>query len=293
MFLIPTTQAMHLAKKLAKFSGFKLVLPGLNRDQKRYFPDKELYVKIEEYRKLKGKRVVVLHSGAPEPQDGLVELELILQILKDADARPVEVFFTYFPYGMQDKVFDKGETNVAENLTDKLVSYYGVKRITVVDPHFWGRAWVKKYPIKRVSALPLLLEAAKKDFGKDILLVSPDKGAKRRSGVKIVKGLKKQRRSSYDVRLKSSLKAKKFLRGKVVAVADDILETGGTLVKFHEACQKAGAKKCLALITHGVLQKGIQRVEKFYAKLYLVNTLNQKAANVDVAPLLAKALLGR
>ena len=71
---------------------------------------------------LRGKRVIVLHSGAPKPNEGLTELELILQILRDNQIKP-EVFFTYFPYGMQDKVFERGETNVAENLVEKLINY--------------------------------------------------------------------------------------------------------------------------------------------------------------------------
>ena len=141
MFLIPTTQAAHLTAKLLRLNlnGLTIIHPGLNRDGKRHFPDKELYVKIPEAKNFAAKRVVVLHAGAPHPNEGLVELELILQILRDSKASPIEVLFSYFPYGMQDEVFDRGETNVAENLVEKLVNYYHVKNIFILDAHLAGK----------------------------------------------------------------------------------------------------------------------------------------------------------
>ena len=157
-YLIPTSTAGHLVKNILKKNGnFEIIFPDLSKDGKRYFPDGEVYMKILKANRMKDKRVIVLHSGAPKPNEGLIELELILQILRDNNIKP-EVFFSYFPYGMQDKVFEGGETNVAENLVEKLVNYYKVKKIYIVDPHFGGRKWVKKYPIVSISAVPLLIK---------------------------------------------------------------------------------------------------------------------------------------
>ena len=145
-FIILTSQVGHLAKNiLARTKNLNFIFPDLSRDGKRYFPDGEVYMKILKAGKLKNERVIVLHSGAPKPNEGLIELEMILQILKDNQIRP-EVFFTYFPYGIQDEIFEKGETNVAENLIKKLINYYKVKKIYLIDPHFGGRKWVEKYP---------------------------------------------------------------------------------------------------------------------------------------------------
>ena len=150
-FIIPTSTTEHLVKYIrAKTKDFEIIFPDLSRNGKRYFPDGEVYMRILKADQLRGKRVIVLHSGAPKPNEGLTELELILQILRDNQIKP-EVFFTYFPYGMQDKVFEKGETNVAENLIEKLVNYYRVKTIYVIDPHFGGRKWMKKYPITKIG----------------------------------------------------------------------------------------------------------------------------------------------
>ena len=283
-FIIFTSQAKHLAKDVLKKSkDFEVVFPDLNRDGKRFFPDGEVYMNIAKSRTMQGKRVVVLHAGAPNPNEGLVELELILQILRDNNVRP-EVFFTYFPYGMQDRVFEKGETNVAENLIEKLVSYYGVKKVYVIDPHFGGRKWVKKYPIRSFSAVPLLIAQAKKDFGDGILFISPDKGGKRRTKIS---GFQKKRLNSFRVNITSS--NAKFA-GKIVAVVDDMIKTGGTLLKCAEIFKEAGARKILALTTHGVISAGIVKVKKAYSKLYLINTVKRREANIDITDMIIQKL---
>jgi len=277
--IIPTLKVKHLTGILAK--KFKILLPGLNKNGGSYFPNGEVYVRIPKIARIKNKRVIVLHSGAPEPNKGLIELELILQILKDNKIKP-EIFFTYFPYGMQDKIFEKGETNVAESLVEKLTNYYEVKKIYTIDAHFGGRKWVKKYPIINISAVPLLIEKAKKDFGEDVLFLSPDIGGVRRT--KIL-GFKKKRLSSFDVEIFSS---RLNLKGKIVAVVDDVIKTGGTLLKFYKIAKKSGANKVIALATHGVLRDGISKIKKKYSKLYLTNTIKQKESNIDITELILK-----
>lgn len=284
-FIISTSSAEHLAKKLQKTerkNNIKVIFPGKNKNGRRYFPDSEVYVKIPNANKFKGGKVLVLYSGSPNPNKGLVELELILQILKEKGIKP-EIFFTYFPYGQQDKVFAEGETNAAENLIKKLIYYYGVKKIYGIDLHFEGRAWTKKYPIINVSAVPLLIKKAQKDFGKNILFLSPDKGGERRTGILAIK---KERMDSFNVKIFSP---KINVRNKIVWVVDDIIETGGTLMKFYEVVKKAGAKKIIVLATHGVIFKGVKRIKKHFDKLYLTNTINQRRANVDISELILRS----
>lgn len=230
--------------------------------------------------------MVILHSGAGAPANtntGLMELELILQILKDHQIKP-EVFFTYFPYGRQDKVFELGETNVAENLVKKFINYYKVRKIYTIDAHFGKMPWVRKYPIKNISAITSLMEKSKEEFGEDVLFLSPDKGGKRRTGIS---GLNKKRINSFEV---APFSSKIPMRGEVIGVVDDMIETGGTLLRFCEFAHNAEAKKVIALITHGILDTGIKNVAKNFAKVYLANTVNKKEANVDITELVADVI---
>ena len=278
--ILLTSSAEHLAENLKKKGkNLNLVCLGKNKDNSRIFPDGEVYVKIPEIGKLKGKKVVVIHSGQPAPNEGLLELELALQILKENSVE-IEIFFTYFSYGMQDDIFEKGESNFAKNLLNKFFAFYGVKKIFILDPHFGKREWLNKYKITNVSAVPLLIEKAREDFGQDILLLSADKGGKRRTGIA---GADKKRTNSFDVKF---LSCNINFEDKNVAVVDDLVETGGTLVKFRKLAKDSGAKKVVALLTHGVLPEGIKKVKKSYDKLYLTNSINRKEANVDITDLI-------
>lgn len=284
--LIPTSTAKHLAKGiLLKTKGIEVVFPDLSKDRKRYFPDGEIYMRILKAARLISKRVIILHSGAPKPNEGLIELELILQILRDNKIKP-EVFFSYFPYGMQDKVFEKGETNVAENLIEKLVNYYKIKKIYVIDPHFGGRKWVKKYPIVSISAVSLLIEKARQDFGNNILFLSTDVGSQRRTKIP---GLKKKRLSSSKVKIKI-FPQKPILKGKIVGLIDDIIETGTTLIMAFEKCKEFGADKVLALVTHGVLNRGVEKVKKKFDKVYLTNSIKGTGVQIDITELILDAI---
>ena len=284
--VILTSTTEHFARNLKKkLKDVEIVSLDKNREGARFFPDGETYVRLSKVGNLKNRRVIVLHSGAPRPNEGLIELELILQILKDRRIKQ-EVFFTYFPYGLQDKVFLKGETNAAESLIKKLTNYYKVKKIYVIDPHFGGIGWLKKYPFLSISAVSLLVEKMKKDFRGNVLFMSTDKGGERRTGIS---GLNKKRKDSFTVDFCSK---KVPLGGKTIAVIDDILETGGTLSKFHDYAAACGAKNTVALITHGPLETGARKIENKFSRLYLTNTINAKKANVDVTDLIAKTING-
>ncbi len=287
--LIPTSFAEHLAKNIRKKAAdFEIIFPELNKDRKRHFPDGEIYMRILKARRLKNKRVLVFHSGAPKPNEGLTELELILQILRDNEVRP-EVFFSYFPYGMQDKVFKKGETNVAENLIEKLNNYYRVKKIYVIDAHFWGkgRKWIKKYPIIHISAFNLLKRKVQKDFKEEVLFLAPDVGAQKRFGIQ---GFNKTRINSYRVEVKTPKKLKKIIKGRIVGIVDDVIKTSGTLLKVYDECKKYGAREVIALITHGAMKYGILKAKEKYSQLYLTNTIKRKGANVDITDLILSTI---
>lgn len=272
-FLIFCSSTEHLAKGLRRKIKIK----------KAIFPDGELYVKILGLDKLKQGRIIILHSGAPSPNSGLIELEMILQILKDREIRP-EIFFTYFPYGRQDRVFEVGETNAAEELVKKLINYYKARKIYIIDPHFGGRDWVKKYPVVSISAVPLLIKRVKQDWGQDILFLSPDKGGQRRTAIP---GLEKKRINSFKTR---QFSPKTVLKGGKVAVIDDIIGTGGTLLKCYDMLKKSGAKQIFALVSHGVLAEGVKKIKNKFTKLYLANTVNQKQANIDITNLIERIL---
>ena len=284
--LIITTAAAHFLPYFKNRKEFRIVPLGRNADGKHIFPDGEVFVRLPELSK--GERIVVLHCGAPHPNDGLAELEMILSILKREGHTNAEVFFSYVPYGMKDKLQGAGETIAAEDLLRKLVSYYGVKKVYAIDPHFHDAAWLKGLPFISVSAHETLLTAVRKEY-KEAVFVAPDSGhVKRTTGLA---GVQKTRLDSYTVHIKEDEALFNSLKGKVVAVVDDIVETGGTMNRFQEECTKYAPKDMVAVITHGLLPEGVKELQKKYSKLFLSNSIPNPASNIDIAPLIAQSVL--
>jgi len=278
--IITTTHAEHIGKNLVNQDDLEVFFLGKNKDDKRYFPDGEVYVRFPQINEIKG-RTIVLHSGSPNPNSGLIELGMTLDILNNAKVGPIEVFFTYFPYGMQDSIDQAGATNVAENLVKKLINYYNVSKITIIDAHFFGKSWFSKYSMNNISAVDLLKQKASRDY-ENIVYLAPDIGSQLRTGLS---GTKKSRKDSFEVELHSDEEFVRAVKNRVVGVVDDVLETGGTLERFYDECIKHGARDVVALITHGVLHEGIERISNKYSRLYITNTINQSQTNVDVSNL--------
>ncbi len=303
MYIIPTTKAEHVGNLLSK-KGANIIFPSKNKDGKSHFPDGETYARIKEIERLQGERVIVLHTGQPDPDIGLVELYSILEILnnpvlsariKDKEYKystlkkpsSIEVFFLYFPYGMQDKIFETGECAMAESILRLLTGYYNVKRIYVMDPHFEGTHWAKKYPLVSVKAKEKILEALKGDKIEDAIMIAPDLGSQARMSIG---GFNKKRLNSFDVELSHSASLKDSVKGETVIVWDDLIETGGTMARAAKSLSEMGAKKVVAVATHGVMESGVRRVKEAYSKLYLTNTIDTPFANIDISDVVIEAI---
>lgn len=283
--IIPTIRAEHLVNLMKLPKNYEIMMPLGNKEGQRFFPDSEVYVRLPDFISEIEGRVVVIHSGQSDPNKGLVELQMILSVLRKTKAR-IEVFFSYFPYSMQDHAFNPGETNAAEDLVSKLCDYYKVKKIYTLDAHFFGKGWVSKYPISNVSAVELLKKRALKKYPKAIFM-APDAGSQRRVGLK---GAQKKRKNSFEVTLECDEDFKKSVKGKIVGVVDDLVETGGTISKFADLCRTYGAKDVIALVTHGVLISGIKRLETVYKDVYITNSIKREDSNVDVSGIILDAI---
>jgi len=282
--IILTTETEHFAEKLVN-KNINIFLIDKNKDNRRLFPDGEVYVKLSKIKKIKGKTVII-HSGMPNPNQGIIELKSVLEILRKEKIGPIEIFFTYFPYGMQDHIIEEGETSSAENFIREFIKYYKVSKIYIIDAHFSEKTWVKKYPIINIAVLDLLKKEVLKEYP-EIIFLAPDMGSQKRNKLS---GVKKIRKNSYDIEIVTDENFKNTVNEKNIAVVDDLIETGGTMERFHKECKKNGAKKVFAICTHGVLESGIEKIKKAYSKLYLSNSINRKESNIDVSKRIINAI---
>lgn len=260
---------------------FRIFINGRNKDLKHSFPDEEAYARLKYIKKIKG-RTIVIHSGAPDPSRGLVELEMILTLLRNQGIKNIEVFFTYFPYGQQDKVFLTGELNMARSLLDKLFKYYKISQIYIIDPHFGYRPWLKDYPVKIISAFGLFKEVIKNRYPQALVLAA-DSGQSKRLGIP---GAKKKRLNSFKVEFQFPHKIRRQINGRVVCLVDDLVETGNTLVRLEKICKTLGAKKVLVFATHAVLSKGCQTLKTQSDGFYVTNTIRTNSGRLDISQLI-------
>lgn len=280
--VIATQAARHLLVGVAPSlsTSTQIVSPTPNKEGLYHFPDGEVYLRIPGLNHVE--RVVILHSGYPDPNAGLIELYMMLDIIQNYSSAKVDVYFACMPYARQDNAYYDGELNMAWALIDTLRSRYRVRRIWTVDAHFVNKNWagvedLAKNGVTNVTAYTeLLMDRARQDHP-SIMFMAPDAGSTRRTHLK---GAKKKRETSYSVTVDLDKKFANQVRGKVIGVVDDLLSTGTTLERFYQKVKSYGAREVYALITHGVNSSGIDRTLALYDGLYLTNTINQPQANV-------------
>jgi len=304
-YILSTPSAEHIGIKLQEM-GANVLFLGKNKDGERFFPDGEQYTRIPDIEMLGGNRVVVLHSGMPDPNGGLIWLQNTLYALQKPtkseklgnkkfkyssleQPKIVDVFFTYCPYARQDKGFETGEAIAAENVFRSIVNDYGANHVFTIDLHCAGAEWIKKYPVTNISANDELMSAIEKDGYIDVISIGPDAGAQMRNGIN---GLDKERKNSFEVRIQANQELNIY--GKTVRIIDDVISTGRTMVDARDAIMKCGANDVVAAITHGVMTEGIEKVYGAYGgKFYLTNTINRPEANVDITRLVWETIMNQ
>ncbi|MDY6776580.1 MAG: ribose-phosphate diphosphokinase [Candidatus Nanohaloarchaea archaeon] len=246
-------------------------------DDSLEFPDGEVYVQLEGVEDVED--ALVVHSGAPGPNTGLMHLFGTLELLRENDV-DVEVMFTYFPYGMQDEEFFPGTLNYASSILRKLEEYYRVEEIHAVDAHFAHRDWTSDYGFHNLNSFPWIRDERGIE---DRVVMGPDLGAVERFGIP---GFEKERKGSRQVEMKGEMD----VEGEDVVVFDDIIETGTTMLEAHDALKEEGAETVEAAAVHGVMEEGVDRVAERFDRLHLTNTVESEHADVDIEPFLREEL---
>lgn len=277
-----------LARRLAKKLKASFV-----RSELRIFPDGE--GKITLLGALKRGRLIVVNSTYPPVDSNLVyTLALISKAKQISDN--VTAVIPYLGYARQDREFLSGEI-VTLSVIAKLLKAAGATEIVVVDIHSQIGMKHFKIPIRNVSAVEELAKYFKKLHLKNPLIVSPDSGGAKRAevfagffGTEWI-ALKKQRnRKNGKVRIMTS--DLEDVRGRDLILVDDMISTGGSIVKATEFLKKQKCGRVFVACTHALL---IGEAEKKIrgagvTQIISTNTIPGKTASVDVSGIIAKAI---
>jgi ribose-phosphate pyrophosphokinase len=275
----------------------------------RRFPDSEGYIRIPEKSiEAVRKEPVVLVSNT-FPDAGIVETLLLLEALRDVregrtdnlkeigpqSMEPVSsgviVAIPYFGYSRQDKRFRPGEA-ISAKAIGRLLSAH-CDGIVVFDLHAPAALEGMPIPVEFTSAMPEIATHLQNTVKPDFIL-SPDKGAiERATAVAKEIGLpfsylEKTRIDAHTI----IHKAKNLdVAGKVVAIVDDMIATGGTICKAADALRSQGATEVHAACTHGLFTGGaIARLAKHVDGVHATSSLANSRAVISGGPALARGV---
>lgn len=277
-----------LAKKIAT----KLEARYL-KSELRVFPDGESKITISG--KPNGK-IIIVQSTYPPVDSNLIQTLALVSKARKYSSQVIAVI-PYLGYARQDKEFLPGEV-VTMSIVANMLKAAGATKIIIVDIHSKMALNHFKIPARNVSAIPELVKYFKKLNLKSPLVVSPDLGGISRArdfanqfGVKFI-ALKKYRdRKTGVVEIRS--KNQKQVKGRDIILVDDMISTGGSIVKAAEFLKKQKCRNIYAACTHALLigdaEKRIRKAG--VSKIVSTNTIPGKTGLVDVSPIIAKAIV--
>ncbi len=278
----------NLAKELSKKIKANFV-----KSEIRVFPDGES--KITLIGKISKKKSVVVQSMYPPVDTNLVQALSLITKAKENSSEVIAVI-PYMGYARQDREFLPGEI-VTMKVLGKLFKSAGASKIIVVDIH--SSIGLKHFSIKtkNVTAIPDLVGFFKKLSLKNPLVVSPDQGGKERA-----KEFAKEFNSDYIALEKTrdrktgkvKIKTKNLeVENRDLILVDDIISTGGSIIKATQFLKKQKCKRIYVACTHALLMNGAEKKIKKAGVTSIIstNTIPGKTSKVDISKTIAKAIM--
>ncbi len=266
----PAIFGLHGTRDLAERVAARLDV-ALAAHEEREFEDGEH--KARPLEDVRGRDVYVVHSlhgGVNQSaNDKLCRLLFFCGALKDAGAQRVTAVVPYLCYARKDrrtKPNDPITTRYVAEIfeavgIDSLITFE-VHNISAVENAFRIPTWhIEAAPLFAAYFTPLLT-------GVSAAAVAPDAGGAKRAeqfrlalekltGSDVASAQMEKFRSSGVV---SGALLAGDVRGKVAIIVDDMISTGGTLVRAAEACRAAGAAHVMTVAAHGLFIGGAPRL---------------------------------
>ena len=264
----------ELAEEVAELLGTGLVPTSAYQ-----FANSEIYVRFEE--SVRGSDAFVIQSHTAPINEWIMEHLIMVDALKRASAKRITVVMPFYGYARQDKKH-RGREPISARLMADMFKTAGADRLIAVDLHTAQIQGFFDGPVDHLMALPILSEYVSRRYGHEQLaVVSPDAGRikvaeqwSNRLGGAPLAFIHKTR----DINRPNESVANRVVgqvEGRICVLVDDMIDTGGTIVKAAEALMKDGAAGVVIAATHAILSDpAVDRLKNSPAtEVVVTNTL--------------------
>jgi ribose-phosphate pyrophosphokinase len=236
-----------LAEEIARHIGVDLCKVTLTR-----FADGEIFVRIDE--NVRGNDVFIIQPTNP-PAENILELLLLIDAAKRASAARVTVVMPYYGYSRQDRK-DQPRVAIGAKLLANMIMAAGAHRVLGIDFHQHQLQGFFDIPVDHLYAMPVFTAHYRRKQLRDIVIVAPDVGS-----AKMARGFAKRLNASLaiiDKRRPAANVAEVVnvvgeVEGKDCILADDMIDTAGTISEAARALKELGAHSVYACATHALL----------------------------------------
>jgi ribose-phosphate pyrophosphokinase len=264
------------------------------------FSDGECQIKLNE--SVRGSDVFVIQSTSAPVNEHLMELLVMVDALKRASAKSINVVIPYYGYARQDRKA-RARDPITAKLVANLIETAGAHRVITMDLHATQIQGFFDIPVDHLLGVPILGKYFAEKGLQDIVVVSPDHGGVTRAR-KLAERLQApiaiidKRRPEPNVAEVMNIVGN--IAGKTAIIIDDIIDTAGTITLAASALMEAGAREVYACCTHPVLSgPAISRIrDSVIRELVVTNTialsedkLIDKVKVLSVAPIIGEAII--
>ncbi|MBI5623463.1 MAG: ribose-phosphate pyrophosphokinase [Elusimicrobia bacterium] len=282
-----------LAESIATYLGTELSPAHVGR-----FADGEISVQIEE--NVRGCDCYVIQPTCRPANEHMMELLIMIDALRRASAGRITAVMPYFGYARADRK-TAPRMPISSKLMANLITTAGADRVITMDLHAAQIQGFFDIPTDHLFAAPILLEYVRRLKLPNPVIVSPDVG-----GVERARAFAKRLTAELaiiDKRRPRPNEASVYhligdVKGRVAVVLDDIVDTGGTLMKVAAKIRECGAVKVYAACVHGVLSGNATEMVKTSVLEEMILTDSVPVSHLEggkikvlsVAPLLGEAI---
>ncbi len=262
------------------------------------FADGEIFVRIDE--NVRGRDVFIIQSTNP-PAENILELLILIDAAMRASAARITAVIPYYGYARQDRK-DQPRVAISAKLMANLITKAGADRVVSIDFHQHQLQGYFDIPVDHLYAAPVFVRHFGQKTLQDLVVVAPDVGS-----AKMARGFATRLEGGFAIidkrrpaaNVAEVLNVVGEVEGRDCLIADDMVDTAGTLVGAVGALKDLGANKVYCCASHPLLSgPAVERLSNApLTEMAVTNTIHVPEERrfgtlevLSVAPLLSKAI---